>query len=166
MVRKCGRSTWEGKAAEVCGGTGISQDHTEHPARVSLELLLDRKESWFISVQLIPLLIQGLGRMFFQLGFCSPQGGTSQSPAPSSAPADSLGTLLSSWATTVFPAGIRGDPHPGIQARFCLWCQRIESGIGGVYCLVSPEGSLMFREGGARQVWCKKEEVVGGLAMI
>lgn len=24
----------------------------------------------------------------------------------------------------------------------------------------------MFWEGGARQVWCKKEEVVGGLAVI
>lgn len=32
--------------------------------------------------------------------------------------------------------------------------------------LVSPEGSLMFWEGGARQVWCKKEEVVGGLTVI
>lgn len=112
VVRKYSRSTWEGKAAEVCGGTGTSQDHTEHPARVSLELLLGGKESWFkpfISVQLILLLT--LGRMFFQLGFCFPQGGASQSPAPSSAPAGRLGMLLSSWATTVFPAGIRGDPH-------------------------------------------------------
>lgn len=127
-VRRCSGSTGEGMAAEPCGGTGMSQDHrVTQPGSLWSCCCLGRKEIWlkpFMSVQLIPLLTQGLGGMFFQLGFCFPQGGSSWSLLQ-------LGMLQSSWATAAFPAGIKGDPQPGIQDRFCLWCQRIWSGIGG-----------------------------------
>lgn len=100
---------------------------------------------------------------------CFPQGASSQTLAPASAPADRLELLLSSWVTWVFPSSDLDNSSAkeiltvGFRRVPLLLGQWTESCVGSALLLSGlqrSERSLMFQKGGARQAWCKEEKVV------